>query len=168
MTQFKLLLAPREAVDLVAKQICSKPEELEDAELAETAAGQQAFATEDLTRLCDELGHLLPPGKSWSDEMLRFGQEDGDRIEVYCAEGKRCIEAVEIRVDCTKVDHGFLKGLCRLLSVKGWVMIVVRTGMVIEPDYKSLLPVLRDSWAMMIAEDPELNLPLAADDLKDV
>src|SRR5689334_22135590 len=78
----------------------------------------------------ERLAALAAPVKSWHEQLLWFGGEDGDRIDVWLESGR--VQWVRARIDCRRPTLSFVEGLLRVAG--DW-----SCGLV-EKRYRKVLP----------------------------
>jgi hypothetical protein len=113
----------------------------------------------------ERLASLLPPIKSWHEQLLWFGSEDGDRIDVWLESDR--VRSIGVRIDCRKANPLFVRDL--LLVVQDWSCSLV------ELRYLKLLPTtLREfvnavvgSPSCRFMEDPAHWLPKLAAEVRE-
>lgn len=105
----------------------------------------------------------LPPRISWSPDYFLFGDDGGDELRLSVS-ASGSVELIEARISCAKNFRPFLRFACEMAERLGCQLLYMRRKQYLEPRYELLEPLIRDSWARMIAEDPATNLPLAARD----
>ena len=148
--QFNLHLVPRSALPGGSAPAAAEltHETLED-------AGWWAGAllpADYVSRLSD----LLPPLESWHPSGLRWGAEDGHRIEIWSQEG--VMESVWIRLDASDVAPApVLAGLAAFAAACDGVFISEHLD-VIGPEAAKLEAALRGSRAARFVADPERYL----------
>lgn len=92
----------------------------------------------------ERLASLLPPIKSWHEDLLWFGDEQGDRIDVWVEEGR--VESISVRVDCRKANPHFVRNLLRM--AQDW------SCSLIELRYLKRLPTVLAEFVIAVAESP--------------
>lgn len=102
--------------------------------------------------LKDQLSTLLPSTESWSEYIQKWGEEDGNRIDlVYQNEH---VADLFVRVDVRNISYVFLSGLIKLVQRNGWLMVTER-GDLIQPSVANLLSSIRRSDAFRYVENPK-------------
>ena len=102
-----------------------------------------------------QLAALAPPGSSWAAELETWGEEDGNRVDVWSENGKAT--RVTARVDVRRLDSRFGAALLQFARVAGAVLIR-RDGLVVEPVVGAFGAALRSSEAWRYATGPASHL----------
>lgn len=109
----------------------------------------QGFVEEE--QLCTGLTALLPPKESWSPELLQWGTEDGDRIDLLRNAG--AFHDLLVRVDVRHVSIGFLVSLLALARRFGLVARMM-DGRVRKASPRQLLEEIGRSDSFRFVADP--------------
>jgi hypothetical protein len=106
-------------------------------------------------RLPDEFSQRLtaiaPAGKSSTPELQTWGQEDGNRIDVWFENGRAT--SMTARVDVRRLDAKFGAMLLQFARVANAVL-VRSDGLVVEPLVGAFGAALRSSPAWQYVSDP--------------
>ena len=102
-------------------------------------------------RYAQQLGAIAPPGSSGTAELQTWGQQDGNRVEVWCENGKPA--RIIARVDVRRLDAKFGAMLLQFARSADAVL-VRRDGLVVEPVIGAFGTALRTSTAWQYATDP--------------
>ena len=107
-----------------------------------------------------QVGAVAPAGSSWTAELQTWGEEDGNRVDVWLENGK----AVRMiaRVDVRRLDARFGAMLLQFTRSAGAVL-VRRDGLVVEPLVGAFGAALRTSTAWQYAADPAAYLDSHSD-----
>jgi hypothetical protein len=97
------------------------------------------------------LAAVAVPGSSWSAELRTWGEEDGNRVDVWFESGKPA--RMSARVDVRRLDARFGAMLLQFARVANAVL-VRRDGLVVEPNVGAFGAALRSSEAWRYATDP--------------
>ena len=98
-----------------------------------------------------QLSAIAPVGSSWTAELQTWGQEDGNRVDVWLENGKAA--RVIARVDVRRLDAKFGAMLLQFARVAD-ALLVRRDGLVVEPLVGAFGAALRSSSAWQYATDP--------------
>ena len=98
------------------------------------------------------LGGVAVLGKSPRAELERWGEEDGNRIDVWSADGE--VSTVTARVDVRRLDSKFGAALLAFVRAIGAVL-VRQDGLVVQPTINAYSGALRSSTAWRYASDRE-------------
>lgn len=99
-----------------------------------------------------EFSVLAPPGKSWTDAIRAWGNEDSDRIECYFDEGELC--DIRFRIDVRKLSKPFVLGLLNLANLYQ-LLLTTDSGRLFRPDLEELVLDMQRSTAIAFATNPE-------------
>ena len=97
------------------------------------------------------LAAVALPGAPSSAEVQTWGEEDGNRVDVWFESGKPA--RMSARVDVRRLDARFGAMLLQFARVANAVL-VRRDGLVVEPDVGAFGAALRSSEAWRYATDP--------------
>ena len=98
------------------------------------------------------LSNLLPPAKSWSKEMLCWGNEEEHDIQVGY-EGK-FIESIHIRLDLNQKLNSILVKLVKVSKELNCVLFFPELKTITEANEFELRMALQDSRAIKFVKDP--------------
>lgn len=102
-----------------------------------------------------QLDQLLSRYVSWSSNIEAWGEEDGNRVEIYVEDG-RPVEG-SIRVDCRHNSESFVIGVITMIRDWGF-MLESEQGLGIEPEIDTFARALEGSRAFRFIRDPEAYL----------
>ena len=98
---------------------------------------------------------VLERRETWSPEVLGWGVEDGDRLDVLLS-GTQILE-VQARIDAREVSVGFLERLLAFAEHVG-AALVTEEGEIVVPDLEHLVREVRNSSAHRFVVDPTAYL----------
>ena len=98
-----------------------------------------------------QLAAIASPGSSWTAELQTWGEEDGNRVDVWSENGKAT--RMTARVDVRRLNTRFGAMLLQFARVADAVL-VRRDGLVVEPLVGAFGAALRTSEAWRYATDP--------------
>ena len=98
-----------------------------------------------------QLAAVAPPESSGAAELQRWGDEDGNRVDIWSKNGKAA--RMTARVDVRRLDARFGAMLLQFTRVADAVL-VRRDGLVVEPLVGAFGAALRTSEAWKYATDP--------------
>ena len=98
------------------------------------------------------IASFLPPRSSWHVDLRSWGEEDGNRIDVYFENG--CVVEVLVRVDARVLDQAFLSHLAELAN-RCSCLLVTSEMEVLPPLTGELAAAVQDSAARKFVIDPE-------------
>jgi len=107
-----------------------------------------------------QLAAVASPGASAASEHQRWGEEDGNRVDVWSEHGKPT--RMTARVDVRRLDARFGAMLLQFARVAG-ALLVRRDGLVIEPTVGAFGAALRSSEAWPHANDPAAHIAAYAE-----
>ena len=102
-----------------------------------------------------QLTSIAPVGSSWTPELQTWGQEDGNRIDVWFENGRAT--KMTARVDCRRLDAKFGAMLLQFARVADAVLVRA-DGLVVEPQVGAFGAALRTSPAWKFVTDPSAYL----------
>lgn len=102
-----------------------------------------------------QLAAIAPPGSSSAAELQTWGQEDGNRVDIWSEKGR--VTRMIARVDVRRLDARFGAMLLQFARVADAVL-VRRDGLVVEPLVGAFGAALRTSEAWKYASDPAAYL----------
>jgi hypothetical protein len=105
--------------------------------------------------LREKLSKLLPPMASWSEQVLKWGTDDGNRIDLVIHDDS--VANFFIRIDVRNISSHFLEELVSLLQRNDWLLISDH-GTIIQPSMAELLAAIRESSAFRYVENPKIFL----------
>ena len=97
------------------------------------------------------LATVAPAGPSSSAELETWGSPDGNRVDVWSADGR--VSAMMARVDVRRLDSKFGAALIHFVRI-AQAVLVRSDGLVVEPQIASYTAALRSSDAWRFASDP--------------
>lgn len=89
---------------------------------------------------------------SWSDEILMWGKENGDRVHVHVREGQ--VDCIVCRLDLRTFSPAFARGILRLATFCECVLCS-RSERLFEPEWPLLIEAITDSDSMRFVSDPQ-------------
>ena len=98
------------------------------------------------------LDAILPKAKSWSEEMLIWGDERGDTASV-CYDSNRKVEWIGFRVDVRELSLGFVRDICRLADELECVLLTAAYHLIV-PNEQAVLAAINQSTAKNYLDDP--------------
>ena len=98
-----------------------------------------------------QLGTIAPAGSSATTDLQAWGKEDGNRVEVWFANGRAA--RMIARVDVRRLDAKFAAMLLQFARLANAVL-VRSDGLVVEPQVGAFGAALRTSAAWQYASDP--------------
>lgn len=98
-----------------------------------------------------QIGAIAPAGSSWTAELQTWGEEDGNRVDVWFENGRAA--RISARVDVRRLDAKFGATLLQFARVADAVL-VRQDGLVVEPLVGAFGAALRSSDAWRYASDP--------------
>ena len=98
-----------------------------------------------------QLAAVAPLGSSKAAELQTWGEEDGNRVDLWSVNGRPA--RMSARVDVRRLDARFGAMLLQFARVANAVL-VRRDGLVVEPNVGAFGAALRSSEAWRYASDP--------------
>lgn len=110
------------------------------------------------------LAALLPPTKSWNEKLLWFGDDQGDRIDVWVEGGR--VESIGVRIDCREANVPFVEGLLRLAEEWSCNLVELRNLHVLPTEVRAFATAVSESTSCRWMEDPGVWLPKMAEEVR--
>lgn len=98
------------------------------------------------------IASFLPGGKSWSPNLRMWGEEDGNRMDIFNDVGY--MDSIFVRVDVRTHNDQFLEGIIKFADYIDAV-IVTEEDRVIEPRLNALVIQILESNAYRFVKDPQ-------------
>ncbi|MDA1277950.1 MAG: hypothetical protein O2960_28480 [Verrucomicrobia bacterium] len=95
----------------------------------------------------ERLSTIRPNIKSWHEQLLQWGKQDGDLIEVWLK--GETVESVCARIDCRSLDAEFIRQVFDL--ARDW------SARLVHDRYRTVLPDDLEGFIRMIWESPNLK-----------
>lgn len=92
----------------------------------------------------ERFSSLLPPLKSWSEDLHQWGTQEGDLIEVWVESGT--VESIAARIDCRELNPQFIRSIFE--AAREW-----KCGLVYSR-YRNRLPETLDHFIEAIWNSP--------------
>jgi hypothetical protein len=105
--------------------------------------------------LAVRLDAFLPRRGTWTSDMLGWGTDDGNRVDVLSHNGR--LEEIQVRLDARDVDVGLIERLAELARYSQGVFIT-EEGEITTPTVAQLIRELESSTAHRFAVDPHVFL----------
>lgn len=109
------------------------------------------FSPRKDTEIIDLLDTLLPRYKSWSENILSWGEEAGNRISAYMSNNK--IEGISARIDVRQDPVRFLNQLIVLANYCN-AKLITDDYIDIKPNKGDLIGAIQSSDAMRFVNNP--------------
>lgn len=141
--QYDLFIIPRKKIEQLG---CSGSisEELYD----QTQWWKDSATPQDVASRIDE---VLDKGSSWSNSLLTWGVEDGNRIDLLLEEN--LVSELQVRLDLRNLSEDFLQQVVDLADSLGGVFCS-DDWTLLQPDIQSLARAMVDSNAARFVADP--------------
>ena len=155
--QFKAQVFPTDLLAGKDQLTESEFNDLDDQSLSET----HPQATEILASFSD----ILPPLKSWSDDLRQWGIQDGDLIEAWFDDS--ILSSISFRIDCRSPHLDFIAALCAIPLRYDLSFIYLRTLAKCPVDFEGFCRFISSSANRRWMEDPKLWIPQLAKEVTD-
>ena len=144
--QFSVLLVPRQRLRQVLGGV---PAEVPEPVLASTDWwGARPLLAEDRVIL----DSMVPKRSSWAEDILCWGAEDGDRIDVVLEDGY--VTEITLGIDVRKISETFLNNVIALSA--NWDCVIIGEDFrVIPPTRADLLSAVGTSQAARFLAEGE-------------
>ncbi len=97
---------------------------------------------------------ILPPAKSWSEEMRIWASESGNDAHVCYADGEqKVVEEIAFRLDARDISSDVIGMICTLAAQLSCVLLTADSE-VLQPIESEILAAIRNSTATRFANDP--------------
>jgi len=149
--QFKTCFVPR---DFIGERKSLTEQEYEDGVWHGTLQPPADFQV--------RLSALLPPRKSWADELLQWGEQDGDLIEVWMEGGM--VDDIGARFDCRNLNARFIRQIFDLSHEWGFRLVYQRHLSVMPDVWEDFAKLVCDSPNLKFMQDPAQWLPKLAEE----
>ena len=154
--QFTFHLVPREAVEQLhgptaIALAAFRPVDLET--YGENAESPNYWAGRSPRSYAEAVEALLPSRKSWSQNALMFGDEEGDGIELWDDDAR-------VRLDMRQFNEPLARAIVSLAAATDLKLVMARTGRLIPPSYAKLAREIAQSRALRFVLDPGGTLEL--------
>ena len=97
------------------------------------------------------LAAILPPGRSWNENMRTWGDEWGDDISLFMSASG--VEGMQIRVNIADLSVGFVDAICTLAQDFGW-LFASESGEIIQPNRQAILKAVDKSPESKFVRNP--------------
>lgn len=111
-----------------------------------------------------KLSTILPPTKSWHEELFIWGQDAGDRIDVWIEDG--LVTSISCRFDTHAPSREFVAAVCRLAQHLNCNLVYLRYLDVLHADPAIVFEAIVNSVNRKVLEDPQNILPKLAAEIK--
>jgi hypothetical protein len=148
--QFKFDLAPRETIvrmhgpDVVVLGAFAPIDSNTWVENADSPNYWIGHSPQDYAKT---ISALLPPMSSWSEDAIMFGEDGGDRVELWT-------DGFHVRLDVRKFNRTLAQTIVTLAASDDLKLIMNETGRLIPAVYEKLARELANSRALKFVEDP--------------
>jgi len=110
-------------------------------------------------KLGSRIDVILPKAESWSPSIKKWGDEDGNRVDIVFKENS--VEAVFVRIDVRDISVQFLSDICSIAAE--WdCLFLLGNDLLMSASVSSLLAAMRQSKSFHFVTDPEGFLSLLA------
>lgn len=157
--QFKFDLLPRDAVERFHAPdtlILSAFQPIDPATWAagdETAEYPAYWENRSPQAYASEIGAMLPPRQSWSDDALMFGTDNADEIELWT-------DDFHVKLNMLKFEPSLTSAIVQLAARDDLVLVLGETGRLIVPTYDNLARQISQSRAVKFVGDPVATLEM--------
>jgi hypothetical protein len=110
------------------------------------------------------IARLLPPAKSWHEDMELWGGEKSDDISVWRDAGK--LSSIAVRIDVRKLDDSLLDAVLALAESWGCVLVERRYRKVCRLDVRGFRALICGHPHHRAMQDPKAWLPVLAEEVR--
>ncbi len=111
------------------------------------------------------LSSILPETGSWHKDLLQYGKQDGDLIEVWLERTK--VESVEARIDCRNLNPVFIRQVFDVAQEWGCRLVYDRYRTVLPENLQGFTRAIWDSPNHKFMEAPAEWLPKLAKEVQE-
>lgn len=90
--------------------------------------------------------------KGWSSEIMNWGSEDGNRLEIVLDDSAIC--EISVRIDLRNISQAFIKSIIELCTLLDCYLIAEDCSL-FKPSEDKVLSLLKKSLAHKFVENPE-------------
>ncbi|HAT40707.1 MAG TPA: hypothetical protein DCS87_03150 [Rheinheimera sp.] len=108
---------------------------------------------------------LLPPLKSWHEDLHQWGEQASDLIEIWYEEGK--LESVSVQFDCRKLNYDFISSVINVANSIDCRLVYSRYKTVMPNAIQELLSFIKESPSQKVLLNPAEWLPKLAMEVAD-
>lgn len=148
--QFTFYLVPRDSVERLHGSAVLILEAFAPIEFEEWTEGKEHpnyWVGRSPISYAAQIEGLLPARKSWSQDALMFGDEDGDDIDLW-------EDDIRVRLDLRNFNHHLAQGVVHLAADEGLMLVMGQTGRLIPPNYEKLIREIGQSRSARFVMDP--------------
>lgn len=150
--QFKIELLPTDEVRFrVGEPPCSLPATFQGSVGYHSTNGGSFWTSRATSVAVPYFRKLLRETQSWTSDALMYGEEDGDKVEVWD-------DSVVAMIDCRNLDESFVFGVLSIANALECSLLVVETGWVIPAEKEFLVREIESSRALRFVSRPEAAL----------
>jgi len=117
----------------------------------DAGSGELELSSPDRAKLIFRLAAILPPGRSWDENMRTWGDEWGDDISLFMSASG--VEGMQIRVNIADLSVGFVDAICTLAQDFGW-LFASESGEIIQPNRQAILKAVDKSPESKFVRNP--------------
>ena len=98
------------------------------------------------------LSRILPPAESWNKDLIFFGDNQSDDIEVWHHD--QVIEGISMRIDLKKDVKRTVVKVVRAAKKLGCIFFIPEKGSFVEANEFALIKMVKESDASQFVDDP--------------
>jgi len=106
---------------------------------------------------------MLPPLKSWHEDLLQWGTQESDLIEVWIESEK--LDSITCRIDCRNPNFDFIRKVVDVAQRLNCKMVYSRYRNVLPSEYADFVHAVFDSPNRKFLEAPAEWLPKLASEV---
>ncbi len=110
-----------------------------------------------------QLSKLLPPLKSWHEDLHQWGEQTSDLIEIWYEKGS--LESVSARFDCRKMNYNFFDSVLEATNSLNCRLVYSSYRTVMPNTIQELLSFIKESPSQQVLVNPIEWLPKMAEEV---
>lgn len=114
--------------------------------------------------VCERFRALLPPHKSWHEDLQQWGEQSSNLVEIWYEKGQ--LESIEVRFDCRNISVDFVSKVLDIVNSIDCVLVYSRDRSVLPNTNPGLLEFINSSPNMQVLVDPGKWLPRLANEVE--
>ncbi len=152
--QFKFAMVPSIGIERVHGRLVHVLEEYRVSKISGANAPSTGIADAknyweglDSSAVAAAMRGILEPAKSWSSDAVMFGDEEGDRVEVWS-------DDVDCAIDLRSFSAARLESIVDLARMLDCKLVLHGSGQIVEPVLELVLQKVRSSQAYAFCISP--------------
>lgn len=101
----------------------------------------------------NKIAKFLPEGKSWSEDILAWGNSEDSDIKIILDKNKK-IESIIVRIDLTEKPEKYIDPILELARSLNYVIFIPDQKKIIDSNLTPLLKCISNSYADRFVRNP--------------